>query len=207
MFIHQSESTMYYSSLSFDTKLKTTSSYYLVKTDIDDIRPKVTHPDLTSLTRVIPLQTPNFPSTINDSTILLKWGDICILLVSQFLLWFSRLKKHRRNLKSRFFFRIENIQYGTKVSQCFFMGDFFYLSFLYCSIVKSVSLNYKSNAQQCLPNFKSRIFIFFALTLKLNYLINFQWFQFHVVHVYCPIYCVYDVKNLKKCKLWIKFLY
>lgn len=86
MFIHQSESTMYYSSLSFDTKLKTTSSYYLVKTVIDDIRPKVTHPDLTSLTRVIPLQTPNFPSTINDSTILLKWGDICILLVSQFLL-------------------------------------------------------------------------------------------------------------------------
>lgn len=84
MFIHQSESTMYYGSLSFDTKLKT-SSYYLVKTDID-IRPKVTHPDLTSLTRVIPLQTPNFPSTINDSTILLKWGDICILLVSQFLL-------------------------------------------------------------------------------------------------------------------------
>lgn len=86
MFIHQSESTMYYSSLSFDTKLKTTSSYYLVKTDIDDIRPKVTHPDLMSLTRVIPWQTPNFPSTINDSTILLKWGDICILLVSQFLL-------------------------------------------------------------------------------------------------------------------------
>lgn len=86
MFISQSESTKYYSSLSFDTKLKTTSSYYLVKTDIDDIRPKVTHPDLTSLTRVIPLQTPNFPSTINDSTILLKWGDICILLVSQFLL-------------------------------------------------------------------------------------------------------------------------
>lgn len=86
MFIHQSESTMYNSSLSFDTKLKTTSTYYLVKTDIDDIRPKVTHPDLTSLTRVIPLQTPNFPSTINDSTILLKWGDICILLVSQFLL-------------------------------------------------------------------------------------------------------------------------
>lgn len=87
MFIHQSESTMYYGSLSFDTKLKNiTSSYYLVKTDIDDIRPKVTHPDLTSLTRVIPLQTPNFPSTINDSTILLKWGDICILLVSQFLL-------------------------------------------------------------------------------------------------------------------------
>lgn len=102
MFIHQSESTMYYGSLSFDTKLKT-SSYYLVKTDIDDIRPKVTHPDLTSLTRVIPLQTPNFPSTINDSTILLKWGDICILLVSQFLLRFSRLKKHRRNLKSRVF--------------------------------------------------------------------------------------------------------
>lgn len=157
------------------------------------------------MTRVIPLQTPNFPSTINDSTILLKWGDICILLVSQFLLWFSRLQKHRRNLKSRVFFRIENM--GQKFHNFFFMGDFFYLSFLYCSIVKSVSLNSKSNAQQCLLNFKSRIFIFFALTLKLNYLINFQWFQFHVVHVYCPIYCVYDVKNLKKCKLWIKFLY
>lgn len=105
MFIHQSDSTKYYSSLSqiwYKTK-NITSSSYLVKTDIDDIRPKVTHPDLTSLTRVIPLQTPNFPSTINDSTILLKWGDICILLVSQFLLWFSRLKKHTRNLKSRFF--------------------------------------------------------------------------------------------------------
>lgn len=127
MFIHQSESTMYYSSLSFDTKLKTTSSYYLVKTDIDDIRPKVTHPDLTSLTRVIPLQTPNFPSTINDSTILLKWGDICILLVSQFLLCFSRLPKHRRNLKSRVFFRIENM--GQKFHNFFSWVIFFICPF------------------------------------------------------------------------------